>query len=203
MALHRFDRARLAATPWKNGGGVTREIVCRPERAGMNGFDWRASIATIASDGPFSTFSGVDRVIVLLDGSGVRLQSDDGRIDHGLDAPLQPFAFDGGADIACTRLGGESTDFNVMTRRAICHADVRVARHVQRLSACARGLLFAARGAWHVGEVDDAVDDPVLLSAESGLWWDEEPHAWQLTPADADAALLTVQVWPRTDWSNA
>jgi environmental stress-induced protein Ves len=169
----------------------------------MNGFDWRASIATIASDGPFSTFAGVDRVIVLLDGSGVRLQSDDGRIDHGLDVPLQPFAFDGDAAITCTRLGGESSDFNVMTRRAICHADVRVARNVQRLPPCAGGLLFAARGSWHVGEVDQAANEPFLLSADTGLWWDQEPRAWQLTPADNGAALLTVQVWPRTDWSNA
>ncbi len=66
MPWHRFDRATLPATPWKNGGGVTREIVCQPPGAGLAAFDWRVSIATIASDGPFSLFAGIDRVITLL-----------------------------------------------------------------------------------------------------------------------------------------
>ena len=63
--LHRFALADLSASPWKNGGGSTREIVCRPPGAGMDGFDWRVSVATIARSGPFSVFTGVDRVIVL------------------------------------------------------------------------------------------------------------------------------------------
>ena len=53
MAPHRFDIAALAPVPWKNGGGSTREIACGPAGAGMDGFDWRASIATIAAPGPF------------------------------------------------------------------------------------------------------------------------------------------------------
>ena len=39
--LHRFALADLSASTWKNGGGSTREIVCRPPGAGMGGFDWR------------------------------------------------------------------------------------------------------------------------------------------------------------------
>lgn len=59
--------------PWKNGGGMTRELVCQPPDADMDSFDWRVSIAHIASDGPFSSFSGVDRIITLLSGGGVHL----------------------------------------------------------------------------------------------------------------------------------
>ena len=62
--LHRFALADLSPTPWKNGGGSTREIVCRPPGAGMDSFEWRVSIATIAQSGPFSVFAGVDRVIL-------------------------------------------------------------------------------------------------------------------------------------------
>ena len=90
MAVHRFDIAALPAAPWKNGGGVTREIVCSPPGAGMEGFDWRVSIATIDKPGPFSAFAGVDRVIMLLDGTGVRLRSHDGHIDHRLEVPYAP-----------------------------------------------------------------------------------------------------------------
>ena len=121
--LQRFAIADLSPTPWKNGGGSTREIVCRPPGAGMDGFDWRVSIATIAQSGPFSVFAGVDRVILLLDGDGVRLQSADG-IDHRLDQALQPFAFSGDEALDCTLLGGPSQDFNVMTRRSALRAEV-------------------------------------------------------------------------------
>ena len=98
--------------PWKNGGGVTREIVCLPPGAGMNDFDWRVSIAHIASDGPFSAFPGIDRVITLLSGGGVHLLGDDGQVDHPLDTPLAPFAFAGEAAIHAHLLAGDCHDFN-------------------------------------------------------------------------------------------
>jgi environmental stress-induced protein Ves len=59
-AAHRFEGARLPAISWKNGGGTTREVVTQPPGAAFDEFNWRVSIATIASDGPFSTFPGVD-----------------------------------------------------------------------------------------------------------------------------------------------
>ena len=145
--FHRFALADLTASPWKNGGGSTREIVCRPPGAGMDGFDWRVSVATITRSGPFSVFTGVDRVIVLLEGDGVHLRSADG-MDHLLDQPLQPFAFSGDEALDCTLLGGESQDFNVMTRRSALRAEVAVLRAASALIATSRGLLLAARGRW-------------------------------------------------------
>ena len=82
MSLTRFNFAALPVSPWRNGGGETREIVSWPP--GAQDFDWRASIATIAQDGPFSAFTGIDRSITLLEGDGVRLFSA-GHIDHQLD----------------------------------------------------------------------------------------------------------------------
>jgi environmental stress-induced protein Ves len=61
MPIHLFERAQLRASPWKNGGGVTREIACHPPQAGMQNFDWRISIAHIGSDGDFSVFTGSSR----------------------------------------------------------------------------------------------------------------------------------------------
>ena len=72
MALQWVDLSLIAATPWKNGGGATRELACSPLGADMAHFDWRVSVATIAQSGPFSCFAGVDRIITLL--SGGRLQ---------------------------------------------------------------------------------------------------------------------------------
>jgi hypothetical protein len=50
----------LLITRCPSGAGETREIISFPPDALQ--FGWRASIATIASDGPFSLFAGVDRV---------------------------------------------------------------------------------------------------------------------------------------------
>jgi len=61
--IARFDYAQLPVSRWRNGGGETREIISYPPGAAE--FQWRATIATIDADGPFSPFPGVDRVITL------------------------------------------------------------------------------------------------------------------------------------------
>ena len=75
-----FDYATLPVTPWKNGAGATREIIAVPSVDAP--FLWRASIATLQADGPFSPFPGVDRTIVLLAGQPLRLRGEE--IDHPL-----------------------------------------------------------------------------------------------------------------------
>ncbi len=186
MAVHRFDVADIAPTPWKNGGGSTREIACWPPGTGIEAFDWRVSIAAIAASGPFSRFGGVDRVITLLDGDGVHLRGEG--VDHRLAAPLAPFAFSGDVAIDCTLLGGASSDFNVMTRRGRMRAEVRVLRSSSAWPDAPQGLLLAVRGPWRVGAE--------RLSVGQGLWWADPPVGGPLDSDTADAALLAVR-WTR------
>lgn len=193
--MQRFSLAALVPTPWKNGGGMTREIVCRPALAGTGDFSWRASVATIAADGPFSTYPGIDRVIVLLDGGGVRLRSADGSIDHRLDTPLAPFTFAGEASIDATLLAGGSTDFNLMTRRATCRAQVAVLHSAATLPAAAQGVLMAVQGDWQAVADDGAVH---AVPAQQGLWWHDAPVSWRLRTQDTGAALLAVRIAPAT-----
>ncbi|MFJ9776829.1 HutD family protein [Kitasatospora sp. NPDC101157] len=110
------------ATPWLNGGGVTREVAGFPAGAGLNDFDWRVSLADVASAGPFSPFPGIDRVITLVEGAGMVLTVDG--VERSVDAPFRPFAFPGDATTDCRLLGGEVVDFNVMTRRGRTEAAV-------------------------------------------------------------------------------
>lgn len=184
--LERFDRAQLLATPWKNGGGVTREIVRIPLGADMESFDWRVSIAEISADGEFSRFPGVDRVIVLLEGDGVHMDS----VDHRLDTPLVPFSFSGEQPITARLLGGTSTDFNVMTRRSAARAEVRVVRAEETLAECDAGVLFAARGGWRAGEH--------VLAQNNGVWWDGSALAWTLAPRGDGGALIAATVKRRS-----
>jgi uncharacterized protein len=194
--LQRFAIAELTPTPWKNGGGTTREIVCQPPGAGMDGFDWRVSIATIAAAGPFSAFAGVDRVIMLLEGDGVRLCSTSG-IDHRLDTPLAPFAFAGDVALDCTLLGGSSTDFNVMTRRGQLQAEVEVLRTAGGIAPATSGLLLALGGDWKLRMQGAPGDTPALhCAAATGGWWHGSAQGWHAEPQGAGAALVVVRITP-------
>lgn len=112
--------AGLVPVSWKNGGGSTTEIAIAPPEAGFDDFEWRISLATIAADGAFSQFPGVDRTLVLVGGHGATLDiEDEGRVAVTADEPVQRFA--GEARVQAKLHRGPTTDFNVMTRRDICH----------------------------------------------------------------------------------
>jgi environmental stress-induced protein Ves len=130
--------AGLAPVPWKNGGGSTTQIAIAPPEAGFDDFDWRISLATIASDGPFSQFADVDRTLVLLEGHGATLDID-GEERVLLCDDERVIAFDGESKVNCKLNRGPTTDFNVMTRRECCH-------HVFGRRRLAGPSRFAARG---------------------------------------------------------
>ena len=112
--------ASLEPSPWKNGGGHTTEIAAVPPGAAFDEFDWRISLATIAQDGPFSVFRGIDRTLALVEGPGVSLEVDgDSRFVLSEEAPIVEFP--GEAEVTASMLGEATTDFNVMTRRSRCH----------------------------------------------------------------------------------
>ncbi|MGR2663248.1 HutD/Ves family protein [Chromobacterium haemolyticum] len=103
-------------SPWKNGGGSTRQLLISPAGAGLDDFDYRVSLASVASDGPFSRFDGVDRQLLILQGAGLELKLD-GRDSLRLTPGDAPLAFAGETPAQSRLLDGPLTDFNVMTRR--------------------------------------------------------------------------------------
>lgn len=112
--------ASLESAPWKNGGGSTTEIAIAPPGAGLDDFDWRISLATISEDGAFSVFPGIDRTLALVEGAGVTLDIAGGkRVSLCDDDPIIEFA--GESEIKAALNGGATLDFNVMTRRTVCH----------------------------------------------------------------------------------
>ena len=191
--MQRFDLNQIVPSPWKNGGGSTREIACFPAGAGMDSFGWRISVATIAQAGPFSAFAGVDRQITLLDGDGVHLHSADGQINHALDQRWKPFAFSGDVALDCTLLGGTSTDFNVMTRRDAWVAKVMVVSAEQTSKAnylTPAGLCMVLDGSWSCAETGDTLD------SGQGVWWTQE-QMLTLAPQEPQARLVFVGIAPK------
>ena len=110
----------VPASPWRNGGGVTRELLAWPEAA-----DWtcRLSVAEVTQDGPFSRFDGVQRWFAVLDGAGVRLGLDGQWVD--LRGDSAPFGFDGATPVDCRLLAGPTRDFNLMVRQPLGPAQMR------------------------------------------------------------------------------
>lgn len=129
--------ADRTAVAWKNGGGVTREVVASPEGAGMDDFRWRVSMAEVAVDGPFSVFPGVDRTLTVVEGDGLRLTVDGEQVL--LDSVHVPRDFAGDAPTDSRLLGGPVVDLNVMWRRDAFEAPPSVAVVRGRL-ALAPGL---------------------------------------------------------------
>lgn len=184
--MQRFDLAGVPPTPWKNGGGATRELACWPPGAGMDDFDWRVSVATIAASGPFSRFAGVDRQIMLLAGDGVHLHAPGG-LDHRLDQRWQPLAFAGEAAVACTLLGGESTDFNLMLRRGRWQGGVQVVGAPCQPGSTPAGLCLVLAGRWRWGDV--------ALTAGQGLWWNTAEAGPALAPLAEQGGETPVLAW--------
>ncbi|MGZ8289640.1 MAG: HutD/Ves family protein [Telluria sp.] len=112
--------ASLEPSPWKNGGGTTTEIVTYPPEAAFDEFDWRISLATIAQDGPFSVFPGIDRTLALVEGTGANLDFN-GERRFFLSDEDPVVEFPGEDSVVATVANGATTDFNVMTRRGRCH----------------------------------------------------------------------------------
>ena len=106
---------------WKNGAGWTREIHAEPP--GQADWDWRLSIAEVDTDGPFSSFPGVDRELVLLSGEGLRLRFDHGEVVEVL-PPHGRHRFAGEATVRGELVAGPMRDFNLMWRRMRYEADV-------------------------------------------------------------------------------
>jgi environmental stress-induced protein Ves len=88
-----FPLDRVAPTPWRNGGGVTRELVVFPVHENWH---WRISVAEVTQDGPFSRYEGVQRWFAVLSGGG----SAAWMARRTNCCRREPLRFDGGADTA-------------------------------------------------------------------------------------------------------
>ncbi|MFE0650958.1 HutD family protein [Streptomyces sp. NPDC059534] len=187
--MNPFDVETLTAGRWRNGGGSTREVVSWP--AGTEEFAWRASIADIDRDGPFSAFPGVDRTLTLLAGDGVRLTSA-GAFDRLLTRVGEPTAFSGDLALTAELPGGSCRVLNIMTRRGRWTAAVhRVAGPVVPPAGHA-GVFHVLRGRWRAG------NDGHLMVPGQGVWWDEDDSApgREVAPLSPDAAALWADMTP-------
>lgn len=188
------------AQPWRNGGGVTRELFAWPSGGPWR---WRVSVADISQDGPFSAFEGVDRWFAVVQGAGVRLTLPDdagGTVDLRPDSA--PLCFAGEAAPGCVLLDGATRDLNLMVSRAAGRASMqRVAVGPAWVSAAPLRALFAAEPlslqiggqapmavpAWTLAVSTQAAHERWqahgATAAPQAWWLDFEPAATRRGPA--------------------
>jgi environmental stress-induced protein Ves len=159
----RLTPVNARTMPWKNGGGSTTELIIRPEGLGLSErFLYRVSIADVASSGPFSSFPGVDRHLVVIAGAGMTLTL------NGRAVPLElhrPVFFSGDDVAAGALLDGPVRDFNLMVDRARASSSLSCVLVTAPMAlACAKGETVIV----HVlsGALDEAAaGDTLVLDA--------------------------------------
>jgi environmental stress-induced protein Ves len=150
-------------TPWKNGGGVTRELFVEPAGATMADFGWRVSVATVNKPGAFSLFPGVDRQMAVISGR-LCLEFGESRT-VGLSSDTEPLYFPGDMPVTGTPVGGAVTDLNLMTDRA---------RYNGRLELLTGGMEYFPSGTFFM-----------VVSASDGLELTYQTNRLTLNSLDA------------------
>lgn len=203
--LARRERTRV---PWRNGRGWTWTVA---HVADGNGTDdrWRVSLAEITEDGPFSRFSGLERVLVLADGAGLALTVDGVR--HCLDAHGQ-LRFDGGAAVTCELMDGRAvTALNVMCAARVVRSAVEVAKVAESGAAggaTGRSQLTApAEGDLVVVSLGGALEASTPGGAVSrlGRWdalWCRAGESVTLVSGDGAAVVAVVTLEPAEEPSG-
>ena len=168
--------------PWRNGGGVTRELLAWPADG-----PWlaRISVADVTCDGDFSAYLGVERWFAVFEGAGVELGLASGHLP--LTTCSDPCRFDGDLAPACRLLAGPTRDLNLMAQRAHGHSQMQRVQPglVWHSGAELRAVFTAGPMTLQVGE------QPAKVLAAGTLAWDDSGDAspWRATlPAGSPPA---------------
>ncbi|SDD07785.1 HutD/Ves family protein [Aquimonas voraii] len=165
LPAHRYERQA-----WRNGGGSTREVWREGEAP-----DWRFSLARIEADGPFSSFPGYRRELMLQRGGGLRLHTD-GLASAPLQSPYALCRFEGAADTRAECIDGPCEVINLMFRPEAVEARLLARPLLGSMlffpRAGERWLLHLAGGQARVREASLSIDlaqgDSALLFGERG-----------------------------------
>jgi len=132
-----FARDNLIPVPWKNGGGITREIAASEAGEPF----WRLSIADVTKDGDFSLFPGLHRILTVVKGEGMVLQ---GKNETYRAIPLHPVSFPGDTPLLGKLVEGPVQNFNLIYDATKLDAELTVLRVQDESSQGNKGSVFEA-----------------------------------------------------------
>ena len=192
MSWRTVALADVVPSAWKNGGGVTRELLAWPSPT-----EWvfRMSVAEVQADGPFSNFTGVQRWFAVLSGAGVRLRlgAQVPYEEHALTPASAPFCFDGELPVDCTLIDGATQDFNLMVRADQARAQMQ--RVVGSLQTEAKGPRCVAVWSGDTGADLWLGQECTHVSAHTLAWQDLPAKAFLKVMA-SNALLMEIDLCP-------
>ncbi len=169
--IRRCRAGELRRVPWRNGRGTTLEVASDAVDGGP--WSWRCSIADVPESGPFSRFDGCERLIVCVEGNGMRLRID-GAAPMDVPTAGEALRFQGEAETVGELVDGAVRDGNLMLRRDRWRGTLTLLEGSleQRVEAAAIMIVVALRGSATVDEGSASValeeGDAAIVSGGSG-----------------------------------
>ncbi len=163
--IERLDPASYRRIPWKNGRGELVVIDREGSESWQNmGVAWHFGRTAIVEAGPFSDYSGYERLQAVIKGEGLVLEAPDHEID--LRQPMRPQRYDGGIPVRTRLEHGPVEVVNLIADRA----RFDIALHAAKAGSdviCAPGrhVIYVPRGPATVaidGVVYELADDNAL-----------------------------------------
>lgn len=186
----RFTLHELSPEPWRNGAGVTRTLAS-DSVSPTAPWRWRVSVASIASDTAFSTFAGVDRSSMLIDGGQLQLLDDAGQTQVRLGL-FDIGHYPGETALHAQVQGAPLQCLNLMLRRQQANARLSAVRQTCAIAHEGVLLMLALRGGF---EVTAAQQAPLQLQPGQGLHTRARPGL-VLQPLAPESVLALVEVLP-------
>lgn len=189
-AVLRLDPKTYRRTPWKNGGGVTIDVADAyapgAEPGSWSGMLWRLGHTRILVPAPFSDLSGFDRILTVIGGRGLWLDSEGG-ISLDVREPFSPVRFRGEDRIVSRLEAGPVTVLNLLADRAKYTIDVSIlAAGATRPLDAAINLVYAPE------ESAVTIDQSLLLATDEALRI--EGAGRMLTVTSGRVALATISL---------
>lgn len=124
MQISPLPASGFLRRPWKNGLGETILIAGDTRGQDWQDVEWSLSRTVIRQAGPFSDFTGYERWQVVIEGSGLVLETPDREID--LRQSLRPVRYDGAVSVRARLEAGEVGVVNLIARQCHFSASMRV-----------------------------------------------------------------------------
>ncbi len=174
MSMQIVHASEIAAQVWRNGGGLTRELLAWPT---AQAWQVRVSLAQVRASGPFSAYPGVGRYFTVVAGAGVVLEFGDvNRPAREPESPASitmtsastPLRFDGALAPSCRLIDGPTLDLNLMWRRGSAEMTAVHESVAWIATGAVCGFFARVPGVLHAGT------DTLRLSAQALVWQQRE-----------------------------
>ncbi|WP_372870595.1 HutD family protein [Shewanella sp.] len=131
MPIHLVAADEFQTSTWSGGTSTQLWIYPKSSTLAARDFDFRLSSAKVETSGPFSDFSGYDRLLIVLNGQ-MSLTIDGVKSAAQLGSSAAPFAFNGASQIHAELDSPSVEDFNLFVPSGVSKTACRLMLNSQQ-----------------------------------------------------------------------